>query len=70
MNNPLGFGYIITDEQGFLQLHTLRSNRAACWGAFCGKHYTEAKEDHTRLMTRTRLKKMGFRCVFVAVLTP
>jgi hypothetical protein len=48
----IGYGYIITDEQGRVQLHTLRSNRQESWNSLSSKQEM-----------RREWKKRGFRCV-------
>lgn len=58
----IGYGYVIADDDGRIQLDTLRSNRTACWDAFGSKSFIDdpkAKKAH--------YKKLGFRCVSVWV---
>ncbi len=58
----LGYGYVIADDNGRIQLSTLRSNRTECWNAFGSVSFindSKAKKAH--------YKKMGFRCVPVWV---
>jgi hypothetical protein len=45
----IGYGYIIADVDGRVQLHTLRSNRTECWKEFA--------------IVKDRAMKMGFRAV-------
>lgn len=59
MKKARGMGYIICDENGRLQLHTLASNRADSWEALIG-----ARADRKR---REFWKSRGFRCEFVIV---
>lgn len=58
-----GFGYIITDPDGRVQMSTLRSNRIECWRALCfplptGRTFKETKKHY---------QKMGLRCAPVRI---
>lgn len=56
-NRLICFGYLITDNQGFVQYQTFRPNRRAAWLALdtrCGER-----------KGRDKFRRQGFRCVCV-----
>lgn len=60
-NEPeiVAYGYVVADNEGRVQLHTLRGNASESWAALVG-HKTTRSE-------RSRYKKMGFLTVSVFV---
>lgn len=56
-NKLICFGYLITDNQDFVQYQTFRRNRRAAWLALD----TRCKERKGREM----FKRQGFRCIAV-----
>lgn len=58
----LSYGYVIADNNGWIQFSTLRTNQTECWNAFGSVSFIDNPKEKKK-----HYKKMGFRCTRVRI---